>query len=110
MSQYYTYTQRFDHICACLVLRLLTKLLHALRYFILYMFVSRMDTDQVLTALAIRRCREISWSKTTVTDLFVFYAFPTREDYCIKEEVVQARKRVGILDGSRRQCRWRQSL
>lgn len=50
---YYTHNPRFDHIRGSLLFQLPTKILNALQSLGLRMFVSRMVTDLVLTALEI---------------------------------------------------------
>lgn len=49
--KYYTENLRFDHVSGGLLFRLPNKILYHLKYFGLYTFALRIETDTVLTAL-----------------------------------------------------------
>lgn len=76
------------------------KILDTLKYFGLYKFAHRMETDTVLTAREFHRCGQADWDKTAVKDGFMSYDVPPREVYGHSEEAVQAKKRVRGVEGA----------
>lgn len=82
----------------CLVLR--SKILAALKYFGLYKFAHRIDTDPILTAMASHGCSKVDWKKTAVRDGFVLYDFRTGEAYGLSKEAKASTKRIRSEDGA----------
>lgn len=100
--RYYTYNHHFDLIGGSLLFRLPTKILKALQYFGLYTPAGHTGTDPALTALVFHQYGEVDWSKTAIEHRFVSSDFSNGEVYRLREKVVQARKCVTDVDGSRR--------
>lgn len=70
-ATYYFGNLLFDHVYGEPLFRLMAKILDPLAYFGVYKFSLHTETDPVLTSLAVKRCMEVDWDKTSSKDGFV---------------------------------------
>lgn len=89
---YYNYNSRFDDRSSSILFRLPDKRLDVLKYFALYKYTLRLDTDPVKTIMGFHSCEENDWVQTAVRDEFMSYNLETREVIGLEAETIPANK------------------